>query len=185
MFSPEILPLIIFVARIAETSLETIRTVYVARGHPYLAAGIGVVKVAIWLLSTGLVITNLGNLWGVVAYIAGYGIGTVIGMDIEDRISIGRVVVRIISASDPSPLMDRLSLMGYGITRLEGSGYFSSDVSVLLMVVPRGELPRLLDVLKEEHPDVLYTVEDVRKASETDRTFHGARSRWLTRFFGW
>jgi len=33
------LPLTIFIARIVETSLETIRTVYVARGHKYLAAG--------------------------------------------------------------------------------------------------------------------------------------------------
>ncbi|MCC7469197.1 MAG: hypothetical protein IT504_08415, partial [Burkholderiaceae bacterium] len=55
------LPLTIFIARIVETSLETIRTVYVARGHKYLAAGIGVGKIAIWLLSTGLVLTNLDN----------------------------------------------------------------------------------------------------------------------------
>lgn len=55
-------PLIILVARIFETSLETIRTIYINRGHTNLAAGIGVIKVAIWLLSTGLVLTNLQNL---------------------------------------------------------------------------------------------------------------------------
>jgi uncharacterized protein YebE (UPF0316 family) len=185
MIDSGILPLVIFAARIGETSLETIRTVYVTRGHPYLAAGIGVVKVAIWLLSTGLVITNLDNFWGIVAYVAGYGIGTVIGMDIEDRISIVSVVVRIISAADPFPLMNHLSLMGFGITRIEGSGCFSSNVAVLLMVVPRRELPRLLAVLKQEYPDVLYTVEDVRKASDANRTYFGVRSGWLTRFFGW
>lgn len=186
MTSPAVLiPLTIFFARLVETSLETIRTVYVSRGHQYLSAGIGVIKVAFWLLSTGLVLTNLDNIWGILAYIAGYGFGTIIGMEIEERISIGNVVVRIISGKDPQPLMSRLKGMGYGITRLEGSGYFSPDVSVLLMVVPRKELSQLLEILKNEYPSLLYTVEDVRKASDVGKIFHGKRSNWITRFFGW
>jgi len=179
------LPLTIFIARIVETSLETIRTVYVARGHKYLAAGIGVGKIAIWLLSTGLVLTNLDNIGGIIAYIAGYGIGTVIGMEIEDRISLGDVVVRIISAKDPQPLITRLSSMGYGITRLDGTGVFSSSVAVLLMVVPRKNLEQLTALLRKDYPDLLYTVEDVRKASEGGTIFHGKESGWISRFFGW
>jgi uncharacterized protein YebE (UPF0316 family) len=186
MIPPElILPLTIFIARIVETSLETIRTVYVARGHKYLAAGIGVGKIAIWLLSTGLVLTNLDNIGGIIAYIAGYGIGTVIGMEIEDRISLGDVIVRVISAKDPQPLISRLSGMGYGITRLEGSGAFSSSVAVLLMVVPRKALDQLISLLRNDYPDLLYTVEDVRKASEGGKIFHGKESSWISRFFGW
>jgi uncharacterized protein YebE (UPF0316 family) len=186
MIPPElILPVTIFIAKIVETSLETIRTVYVTRGHKYLAAGIGVVKMAIWLLSTGLVLTNLDNIGGIIAYIAGYGIGTVLGMEIEDRISLGDVVVRIISVKDPQPLITRLSGMGYGITRLEGSGAFASSVAVLLMVVPRKALDQLVTLLRNEYPDLLYTVEDVRKASEGGKIFHGKESSWISRFFGW
>lgn len=186
MASPDLaLPLIILVARIIETSLETIRTVYISKGHKYLAAGIGVVKVAIWLLSTGLVLTNLQNIPCIIAYIAGYGIGTIIGMEIEDRISIGNVIVRIISPLDPQPLIVRLRGMGYGITRLEGSGAFSSAVSVLLMVVPRKEMEQLISVLQGEYPDLLYTVEDIKSVSEGGKFFHGKRSGWIFRFFGW
>ena len=186
MTSPDILiPLTIFLARLAETSLETIRTVYISRGYQYLSAGVGVIKVAFWLLSTGLVLTNLNNIWGILAYITGYGVGTIIGMEIEERISIGNVVVRIISGKDPQSLMTRLKGMGYGVTRLEGSGYFSPEVSVLLMIVPRKELSLILEILKNEYPDLLYTVEDVRKASDGGKIFHGKRSKWLTRFFGW
>jgi uncharacterized protein YebE (UPF0316 family) len=156
------LPAIILVARIVETSAETIRTVYVTRGHKYLASGIGAGKVAIWLLSTGLVLTNLANIPGILAYIAGYGIGTVAGMEIEDRISLGNVVVRIISPKDPEPLIEHVCRLGYGITRLAGSGRSTSQVSVLLMVVPRKELGQLLSLLQKNYPDLLFTVEDVR-----------------------
>ncbi|MDD1717963.1 MAG: DUF5698 domain-containing protein, partial [Methanoregulaceae archaeon] len=98
-----VIPLTILVARIAETSMETVRTVYVAKGYVNLAAGVGVVKVGIWLLSTGLVLTNLTDYWSIFAYIAGYGIGTLAGMEIEKLISLGDVVVRLITPEEPQP----------------------------------------------------------------------------------
>ena len=179
-----LLPLIVLVARIVETSLETIRTIYINRGHTNLAAGIGVVKVAIWLLSTGLVLTNLQNVLGIIAYIAGYAIGTIIGMHLEKKISLGSVVLRVFVPTDPLPLMKKFGEKGYGITRIEGTGYLSSPVSILFMVVPRRELSALLEILRKEYPHLLYTVEDIRKGSEESRIFHGTRSPWWLRFFG-
>ncbi|MDP3563214.1 MAG: DUF5698 domain-containing protein, partial [Methanoregula sp.] len=68
-----VLPFIILIARIVETSLETVRTIYINRGHANLAACIGIVKTGIWLLSTGLVLTNLSDYLNLFAYLAGYG----------------------------------------------------------------------------------------------------------------
>jgi len=179
-----IVPLIILVARIVETSLETIRTIYINRGHTNLAAGIGVVKVAIWLLSTGLVFSNLQDILGLVAYVAGYAIGTVIGMRIEDWISIGSVIVRVFCPGDPAPLVRRFGEMGFGITRLDGTGYLSSPVAVLFMVVPRANHKDLLSILDTDYPRLIYTVEDIRKGSDVKRIFHGERKSWWERFLG-
>jgi uncharacterized protein YebE (UPF0316 family) len=109
-------PLIILVARIFETSLDTVRTIYIARGHANLASCMGIVKTGIWLLSTGLVLTNLADYWNILAYLAGYGIGTLLGMEIEKMISIGYVIVRLITPSDPQPLISELATCGYGMT---------------------------------------------------------------------
>jgi uncharacterized protein YebE (UPF0316 family) len=180
-----VLPLIILIARIVETSLETIRTVYISRGHMYLAAGIGTVKVAIWVLSTGIVLTNLSNIPCVISYIAGYGIGTVLGMALETRIAIGSVIVRIFNPKDPDAMVEQLGRMGFGITRVNGSGTFLASVAVLLMVVPRKELERLLGVLRTEYPDVLFTIEDISTMSEGE-FYHGGRTRRrILGFFGW
>jgi uncharacterized protein YebE (UPF0316 family) len=165
-----LLPLIILVARIGETSLKTVRQVYVTRGYKYLAAGIGTGEIAIWLLSTGLVITNLSNIPGIIAYIAGYAIGTVFGMDLEDRLKFGNVIVRIITPDDPSLMMADLKERGFGITRLEGTGSFGTPVSVLLVLVPRSVLDALLDVLKVHYPAAIFSVEDIRSMRE-DRPF--------------
>ncbi|MGA2914034.1 MAG: DUF5698 domain-containing protein [Methanoregula sp.] len=178
------MPLLILIARIVEAALETVRTIYISKGHASLAAYIGIAKTGIWLLSTGIVITNLGDYGNLFAYLAGYGIGTLFGMQIENMISIGYVIVRLITPADPQPLITELSALGYGMTRIEGSGSFSNTVAIIFMIVPRKELGRLLGVLSTCHPDILYTVEDVRTIKEGAKIFHrDTRSRILG-FFG-
>jgi uncharacterized protein YebE (UPF0316 family) len=179
-----LVPLLILVARIIETSLETVRTIYIARGHANLAACIGIVKTGIWLLSTGLVLTNLSDYLNLFAYLAGYGLGTLLGMEIEKMISLGHVIVRLITPEDPQPLITELSTLGYGMTRIEGSGSFSHTVNIIFMIVPRPELGKLVDVISKKYPGILYTVEDVRNIKEGARIFHkDPRSRILG-FFG-
>jgi uncharacterized protein YebE (UPF0316 family) len=94
-------------------------------------------------------------------------------MEIEDRISLGNVVVRIISPGDPDPLMDRLCGSGFGVTRLAGSGRYTPEVSVLLIVLPRKELNSLLNLLHRDFPDLLFTVEDVRTLREQGQIYWG------------
>ena len=177
-------PFVILIARIFETSLETVRTIYIARGHANLASCMGIVKTGIWLLSTGLVLTNLTDYWNIVAYLAGYGIGTLLGMEIEKMISIGYVIVRLITPGDTQPLVTELAKLGYGITKLEGTGSFSTTVSVIFMIVPRKELSRLLGILSNEYPNILYTIEDVRNIKEGARIFHKDARRRILGFFG-
>ena len=119
-----VLPFIILIARIVETSLETVRTIYINRGHANLSACIGIVKTGIWLLSTGIVLTNFSDYLNLFAYLAGYGIGTLLGMEIEKMISLGHVIVRLITAADPQPLITELATLGYGMTRIRHQGVF-------------------------------------------------------------
>ena len=177
------LPLLILIARIAEASLETVRTIYISKGHGNLAAYVGIVKTGIWLLSTGLVLTNLMDYWNILAYLAGYGFGTLLGMQIENMISIGYVIVRLITPADPQPLITRLSTLGYGMTRIEGTGSFSHTVNIIFMIVPRTELSRLLGIISKEHPDILYTIEDVRNIKDGARIFYKDPKRRILSFF--
>jgi hypothetical protein len=101
-WSATAIPLLILIARIAEASLESVRTISISKGHANLAAYVGIVKTCIWLISTSLVLTNLTQYWNLFAYLAGYGIGTVLGMAIENFISIGYVIVRLIHPRRPA-----------------------------------------------------------------------------------
>lgn len=177
-------PVLILIARIFEAALETVRTIYISKGHANLAACVGIVKTGIWLISTGLVITNLTDYWNLFAYLAGYGIGTLLGMQIENMISIGYVIVRLITPGDPQPVIARLSTLGYGMTRIEGHGSFSNTVSIIFMIVPRTELGRLLSIISKNYPDLLYTIEDVRNIKDGARIFYKDPRRRILGFFG-
>ena len=141
-------------------------------------------KTGIWLISTGLVLANLTDFWNLFAYLAGYGLGTQLGMAIEKRISLGHVMVRLITPGDSQPLVSRLAGLGYGMTRIEGSGSFSNTVNVILMIVPRPELGRLMEILAKDYPAVLYTVEDLRNIREGARVFHHDTKSRVLGFFG-
>lgn len=73
---PIVLPLVIFLARTAETTARTICQVYVGKGYKYLAAAIGTAGIAIWRLPTASVLTHLAEIAGIVAGIAGMRPGT-------------------------------------------------------------------------------------------------------------
>lgn len=105
-------------------------------------------------------------------------------MQIETMISLGHVIVRLITPADPLPLMTELSTLGYGMTRIEGSGSFSNTVAIIFMIVPRTELGQLLKVLSTRHPDILYTVEDVRNVKEGAKIFHKDIKGRVLGFFG-
>jgi Uncharacterized protein conserved in bacteria len=170
-----VLPAVILIARIVETSLKTLRLVYVAKGLKYLAAVIGMGEVAVWLLSTGLVITNLTNILGILAYIVGYAAGTVLGMDIEDRLKFGHVIVRIITRSDTEGMMRELREKGFGITRMEGQGSYGSSVAVLLVLVPRHGLDDLVATLNSHYPEAIFSIEDIRSLKENASIFFKPR----------
>ena len=88
-FTYVILPLLIFLARIADVSIGTIRIVMVAKGQKMIAPILGFFEVLIWLLAISKIMQNLDNWVCYVAYGAGFATGNYIGMIIEEKLAMG------------------------------------------------------------------------------------------------
>ena len=102
LFAWVILPLLIFFCRICDVSLGTIRVIFIAKGLKYIAPAIGFFEVIIWLLAIGQVMNNITNVACYIAYGGGFAAGTLLGMTVEERLSLGTVIVRVISNDKPS-----------------------------------------------------------------------------------
>ena len=79
LFAWVILPLLIFLARVADVSMGTLRIIFVSKGLKYLAPIIGFFEVIIWLLAIRIIMQNLSNFMCYIAYGAGFAMGNYAG----------------------------------------------------------------------------------------------------------
>ncbi|DAC71781.1 MAG TPA: hypothetical protein DSN98_08650 [Thermoplasmata archaeon] len=165
MLTYVILPILIFLARICDVSLGTIRVIFISKGIRYLAPIIGFFEVIIWLLAIGQIMNNLTNFVAYIAYGAGFAAGTYIGMVIEEKISLGLVSVRIITKKDPGELIQYLRLNNYGVTSLDGEGG-TGKVKMVFTIIKRQDLPHVVEIIKQFHPNAFYSVDDVKSVGE-------------------
>src|SRR5688572_1791784 len=93
-FTYGVLPLLIFLARVLDVSLGTVRIVFLARGLK-VAALIGFVEVLIWLTAIGQIMQNLQNPACFMAYAAGFASGNLAGLWLEAKLAVGSQIVRV------------------------------------------------------------------------------------------
>ena len=160
-----ILPLLIFRARICDVSLGTLRVIFIARGFKYIAPAIGFFEVIIWLLAIGQVMQNVGNVASYIAYGGGFAAGTFIGMTVEERLSIGNVVVRIITNRDARGLVEAMREKNLGVTTMDAKGA-GGPVTVILMISRREDLHLVFDLIHEFQPNAFFTVEEIKSVKE-------------------
>ncbi len=158
-----ILPILIFLARILDVSIGTIRIILVSRGNTILAPLLGFFEVIVWILAMGEIMQNLDNWVCYIAYAAGFATGNYIGMIIEEKLAIGTLVFRIITQKDTTELVDALYKTGYGVTEIDAKGKFSK-VNVIYIILKRKKLQHVQEIVQQYNPTAFYTVEDIRKA---------------------
>lgn len=161
LFTYLILPLLIFLARIMDVTLGTIRIVFVSRGKKFLAPLFGFFEVLIWLLAIGQIMKNLNNVACYLAYAAGFAAGNYVGLYLEEKLAMGNLVLRAIVSREATELIEFLRARGYGVTSVDAHGV-SGKVNVIFMIIKRSELRKVVDFIQRFHPRAFYTVEDVR-----------------------
>jgi uncharacterized protein YebE (UPF0316 family) len=160
-FTWVVLPILIFIARILDVTLGTIRIMFVARGNKLLAPLLGFFEVFIWLLAIGQIIQNLSNIFCYVAYAGGFAMGNYIGILIEEKLAVGKLVVRVITKKDAHDLVASLRRKGFGVTSVDAEGKYGK-VNVVFTVVNRADMERLVATIQKINPKAFYTIEDTR-----------------------
>lgn len=159
-----IIPLLIFLARILDVSLGTMRIIFVSRGLKYLAPMVGFFEVIIWLIAIRGVIENLNNVVCYLAYGAGFAMGTFVGLFIEKKLAIGSAIIRIITQKDATDLIFHLRCQGFGVTSMEAEG-IDGKVNVIYLTIKRQDYEKVTGIIKEFNPRAFFTLEHVQFVS--------------------
>jgi uncharacterized protein YebE (UPF0316 family) len=159
-----ILPVLIMMARVVDVSLDTIRVILVAKGYRSLAPFAGFFQSLIWLITITRIMANLDNWFTYIGYACGFGLGTFVGMVLEEKMALGYELVRVITKKEADDLVNGLREKGYAITTVPGMGR-EGEVGVLYIIIKRKVLRDVVSIIQKFNPNAFYTVEDMRFVS--------------------
>lgn len=164
-FTYGLMPLLIFLARICDVSIGTMRIIFVSKGKRNIAPVLGFFEVLIWITAISKIMQNLDNYFNYIAYAAGFATGNYIGMIIEEKLAMGILMVRIFAHERGKELVALLNANGYGATVVEAHGA-RANVNLIYTIVNRNELDNVLDMINTFNPKTFYTIEDIKSANE-------------------
>lgn len=177
---------LIFMARICDVSLGTMRIAFISRGHKILAPVVGFFEVLIWLIALRQILQDLTNVFYYVSYAGGFAAGTFVGLWIEERMAIGNRIIQVITRQDATELIESLRLAGYGVTSLAAHG-IDGHVHLLFSVIKRQDIDTFITIVERHNPRAFYSIEDVRFVSEgvfsARESFVGRSGKSLLRMF--
>ena len=138
----------IFLLRLLDQTLGTLRILYVNKGKPLFGAILGFIESAIWIVAISQVIQDLNDPFLIFGYALGFAAGTIMGSYIENTIAIGDIVVRIFvpKDSDSEKVAEELRTNGLGVTIINGEG-MQGEVTIAWCVTPRKRLKEVMKIV--------------------------------------
>lgn len=174
LFTWVVLPLLIFFARIIDVSIGTMRLIFVSKGFKFLAPFLGFFEVIIWLMAIGQIMQNLNNIFCYLAYGLGFAMGNYIGILLEEKMSIGTVLVRVIPNLDVENLIKSLRENDFAVSAVVIEG-MKGKVKMLFSIINRKDIKEYISMVHKLNPNAFYTIEDIKAVNEgfikSHRTF--------------
>lgn len=180
VFSYVVMPLLIFLARVCDVSINTLRVMFVLNGKKTIAPILGFFEALIWLLAISQIIQNIDNPLSYLAFAGGFAAGTYFGMVIEEKLAIGRVLVRVITVEPIPELIEFMKERNYRFTSVGAEGRYGK-VNLLFTVMKRDLLQEFIGKVKAYNDKAFYTIESVKRISEDDLNIMEDRPKFTTR----
>lgn len=139
----------IFLVRIMDVSLGTIRTVMTVRGKNVIAALIGFIEVTIWFLVVKDALNSASNsLWIAVSYAGGFATGTFIGGFISKTFIKSKLGVQIVIQEKNKKLIDILRESGYAVSVVSAQGFEGNNKLMLFLEIENNHLIEVEEIVK-------------------------------------
>ncbi|MBN2042456.1 MAG: DUF2179 domain-containing protein [Candidatus Aenigmarchaeota archaeon] len=156
-----VIPLLIFLARVLDVSLGTIRIIFISKGMKYVAPMIGFFEILIWLMAISQIMANLTNIFNYLAYAGGFATGTFLGIIIESKIAMGYLSMIVVTKKEPTELIENMESSSFETTTIRAKGK-RDEVGMVFAVVKRKKMRSVLNIIKEFDPDAFYSIEDIK-----------------------
>ena len=155
--------ILVFLAKIVEVSLTTVRTVLITRGEKLYASMIAFVETFIWLVIIGTVLVGINeHPLRMVAYALGFACGNYIGCVLEDKLALGLMTINaIVSEKDGEALADILRAENVGVTLVEAEG-LKEEKKMLILHVKRKRKCKIVKLIQNSGISAVISLMDTK-----------------------
>jgi uncharacterized protein YebE (UPF0316 family) len=172
----------IFIARIGDVSIGTVRTIVTVQGRSVVAFFLAIFELLIWITVVSTVIHRMQD-QPILAlfYALGFATGNVVGIAVERKIALGIIVLRVFTRTAGKKIADRLREMGQPVTIFQGEG-MRGPVDELYIAGRRRNLKRMLNVVRQEDPNAFFITEMARDVRQAVRPSYFQFTGWRSVF---
>lgn len=130
--------LLIFVTKIIENALGTLRVIVVSNGKKWMGAILNGIISIIWVIATGMVIINITkDPLKILFFCLGSVVGSYLGSLMEEKMAMGKnMLISIVDYDLGEVISKELRKEKYAVTCMIGNGKDSLK-SILLVMTPR------------------------------------------------
>jgi uncharacterized protein YebE (UPF0316 family) len=153
---------LIFLLRVLNYAISTVRTVAISRGRRRLSSGLAFIEAFLFAVVIASIVQDITENWlNLFAYCLGAAAGGWIGMVIESRFITGYMSVSIV-AHDQSRGHDiavALREGGFGVTETIGQG-LQGPVTMVRSVIMKRDVQNLLKIMRTVDSEAFVAVEE-------------------------
>lgn len=148
--------IIIFLSKVVENMLATLRIIVVANGKKLLGAILQGLVALVWICVTGVVVTNiLKDPFKIIAFALGSMVGSYLGGVLEEKIAIGKkLLLIIINNNNEEKIVKKIRENNFAVTSTIGKGK-DNNKAILFSMIPRKQIKSIIKIIKSIDTDAL------------------------------
>jgi len=143
--------LFIFLARVIDVSMGTVRMILVIRGDKIPAAIIGFFEIMVYTVALGMVVGALNDPIKLGVFCSGFALGVIVGSVIEEKLALGYRGLQVIIDREQDYIVDELRAEGFPVTCWEAQGKLGPK-TVMSIMVRRNMAALVADKVYEKDP---------------------------------
>lgn len=172
--------ILVFVARIFDVAIGTIRTIVTVQGRTIIAFILAIFEITIWVTVASAVINQIRDQpLLVVFYAFGYATGNVVGIMVERKLAFGITILKVLTRKAGLEIAAHLRNKGQPVTIFNGEGMLG-PVHELYIACRRRDLKWILPEVQQLDPKLFYVTEMARDMSKVLKPVHSPLGGWRT-----
>ncbi len=154
----------IFLCRILDVSLMTVRTILTVKEKSFFASLVGFLEVFIWYVVVREALATTGPVLPIaVSYAGGFACGTYVGSKIAKKFIRGNEVIQVVTTGKNDELVKELRSRGYGVSVVDVKpSEFSDEKYMLFVEVQKNAVGKTYSLINKLDPKAFIIIQETK-----------------------